>query len=92
MHGEDYVSLGFLFGERTKIAYISDVSRFPETTEFSKQEKHADIFYSFLNCLTSVFDGLNMPISSDFQKRGRPGGSSHLGLPLQGSFSLMIEI
>ncbi|KAK9151122.1 hypothetical protein Syun_009431 [Stephania yunnanensis] len=34
MHGEDYVSLGFLFGEKCKIAYISDVSRIPETTEY----------------------------------------------------------
>ncbi|MQL81707.1 hypothetical protein Taro_014171, partial [Colocasia esculenta] len=34
MHGEDYVSLGFLFGEKSKVAYISDVSRFPESTEY----------------------------------------------------------
>ncbi|KAJ8762651.1 hypothetical protein K2173_010672 [Erythroxylum novogranatense] len=34
MHGEDYISLGFLFGERCKIAYISDISRFPATTEY----------------------------------------------------------
>lgn len=34
MHGEDYVSLGFLFGEETRVAYISDVSRFPASTEY----------------------------------------------------------
>ncbi|XP_004293551.1 PREDICTED: putative hydrolase C777.06c-like [Fragaria vesca subsp. vesca] len=33
MHGEDYVSLGYLFGEQSRIAYISDVSRFPPSTE-----------------------------------------------------------
>ncbi|KAL7129629.1 hypothetical protein ABFS83_13G081200 [Erythranthe nasuta] len=33
MHGEDYVCLGFLFGERYKVAYISDISRFLEPTE-----------------------------------------------------------
>ncbi|ONK65172.1 uncharacterized protein A4U43_C07F34430 [Asparagus officinalis] len=33
MHGEDYVSLGFLFG-KSRVAYISDVSRFPESTEY----------------------------------------------------------
>ncbi|PIA41677.1 hypothetical protein AQUCO_02200245v1 [Aquilegia coerulea] len=33
MHGEDYVSLGFLFGSKSRIAYISDVSRFPSNTE-----------------------------------------------------------
>ncbi|KAK6150089.1 hypothetical protein DH2020_017614 [Rehmannia glutinosa] len=36
MHGEDYVCLGFLFGERYKVAYISDISRFiPETEYFT---------------------------------------------------------
>lgn len=34
MHGEDYVSLGFLFGEKSRIAYISDVSRFLPDTEY----------------------------------------------------------
>ncbi|KAK9706984.1 hypothetical protein RND81_07G165200 [Saponaria officinalis] len=33
MHGEDYVSLGFLFGDKCKVAYVSDVSRFPPSTE-----------------------------------------------------------
>ncbi|XP_047327506.1 putative hydrolase C777.06c [Impatiens glandulifera] len=42
MHGEDYVSLGFLFGERSKVAYISDVSRFLPVTEnyISKSGDH----------------------------------------------------
>lgn len=34
MHGEDYVSLGFLFGEKCRVAYISDVSRIPSSTEY----------------------------------------------------------
>ncbi|KAF3606395.1 hypothetical protein DY000_02047529, partial [Brassica cretica] len=34
MHGEDYVCLGFLFGEKSRVAYISDVSRFPPSTEY----------------------------------------------------------
>uniref|UniRef100_A0A0D9Y1G4 Metallo-beta-lactamase domain-containing protein n=2 Tax=Leersia perrieri TaxID=77586 RepID=A0A0D9Y1G4_9ORYZ len=33
IHGEDYVCLGFLFGRKSKVAYISDVSRFPPSTE-----------------------------------------------------------
>ncbi|CAH9104211.1 unnamed protein product [Cuscuta epithymum] len=33
MHGEDYVCLGFLFGEKSRVAYISDVSRFLPSTE-----------------------------------------------------------
>lgn len=36
MHGEDYVCLGFLFGERFKVAYISDISRFLPSTEKCK--------------------------------------------------------
>ncbi|XP_016706308.2 putative hydrolase C777.06c isoform X2 [Gossypium hirsutum] len=34
MHGEDYICLGFLFGEKSKVAYISDVPRFPSNTEY----------------------------------------------------------
>ncbi|KMZ64799.1 Metal-dependent hydrolase, beta-lactamase superfamily [Zostera marina] len=33
MHGEDYVALAFLFGEKFKVAYLSDVSRIPQNTE-----------------------------------------------------------
>ncbi|WOL08944.1 hydrolase [Canna indica] len=33
IHGEDYISLGFLFGRKSRVAYISDVSRFPASTE-----------------------------------------------------------
>ncbi|KAG6492468.1 hypothetical protein ZIOFF_047431 [Zingiber officinale] len=33
MHGEDYVCLGFLFGQKSRVAYISDVSRFLPSTE-----------------------------------------------------------
>lgn len=43
LHGEDYVSHGFLFGpEGSKICYISDVSRVPpESMAFLK--KHGPI-------------------------------------------------
>ncbi|XP_038724078.1 putative hydrolase C777.06c isoform X2 [Tripterygium wilfordii] len=34
MHGKDYICLGFLFGEKSRVAYISDVSRIPSTTEY----------------------------------------------------------
>jgi phosphoribosyl 1,2-cyclic phosphate phosphodiesterase len=36
MHGEDYIALGFLFGDKSKVAYISDVSRIPPSTEYGK--------------------------------------------------------
>lgn len=35
MHGEDYECLGFLFGSKCKVAYISDVSRIPQATEYA---------------------------------------------------------
>lgn len=34
MHGEDYIALGFLFGDNYKVAYVSDVSRFLPDTEY----------------------------------------------------------
>ncbi|OAY61226.1 putative hydrolase C777.06c [Manihot esculenta] len=34
MHGEGYICLGFLFGEKSRVAYISDVSRIPASTEY----------------------------------------------------------
>ncbi|XP_012092552.1 putative hydrolase C777.06c isoform X1 [Jatropha curcas] len=34
MHREDYICLGFLFGEKSRVAYISDVSSFPANTEY----------------------------------------------------------
>ncbi|PON72712.1 Metallo-beta-lactamase [Parasponia andersonii] len=34
MHGEDYICLGFLFGQQSRVAYISDVSRFIASTEY----------------------------------------------------------
>mmetsp|Transcript_2556 Transcript_2556/g.5324 ORF Transcript_2556/g.5324 Transcript_2556/m.5324 type:complete len:352 (-) Transcript_2556:313-1368(-) len=38
MHGEDLVSLGFCFGEKERVVYLSDVSRvLPETERFLKQ-------------------------------------------------------
>ncbi|XP_051179305.1 putative hydrolase C777.06c isoform X1 [Lolium perenne] len=33
MHGEDYVCLGFLFGRKARVAYLSDVSRILPRTE-----------------------------------------------------------
>lgn len=49
MHGEDYVCLGFLFGEKSRVAYISDVSRFPPNTEYGKSNKSLSMFYVPIN-------------------------------------------
>jgi hypothetical protein len=37
MHGEGYICLGFLFGRRARVAYLSDVSRFLPKTENGKR-------------------------------------------------------
>ncbi|KAG4121795.1 hypothetical protein ERO13_D11G230780v2 [Gossypium hirsutum] len=39
MHGEDYICLGFLFGEKSKVAYISDVPRFPSNTDYFQKRQ-----------------------------------------------------
>ncbi|KAH0855955.1 hypothetical protein HID58_084216, partial [Brassica napus] len=41
MHGEDYVALGFFFGHKSKVAYISDVSRIPPSTEYAISKEGA---------------------------------------------------
>ncbi|KAG0628896.1 hypothetical protein M758_1G060400 [Ceratodon purpureus] len=62
-HGEDYISLGFLFGEKTRIAYVSDVSRFPAETEQVISKEHG----GQLDLLFVDTNGV-----------GLPGGMTHL--------------
>ncbi|XP_064972608.1 putative hydrolase C777.06c isoform X3 [Musa acuminata AAA Group] len=56
LHGEDYVSLGFLFGQQSRVAYISDVSRFPDSTEnlISKSGGQLDLLIIDTNSLHKV--------------------------------------
>lgn len=51
MHGEDYVSLGFLFGKKCKVAYISDVSRFIPSTEAGE----CVLYHLFLLAMWLIF-------------------------------------
>ncbi|XP_027915615.1 putative hydrolase C777.06c isoform X5 [Vigna unguiculata] len=64
MHGEDYICLGFLFGNKDRVAYISDVSRIPASTEYdwitqcsllpsTGSPVLADMWKGVLGCLTS---------------------------------------
>lgn len=50
MHGEDYISLGFLFGQKSRVAYISDVSRFPSASEYGM---HAVILVFSFTCMAA---------------------------------------
>lgn len=84
MHGEDYVCLGFLFGKKSKIAYISDVSRFPTTTEhvISKAgERQLDLL--ILDTLYkngSHNTHFCLPQSLDAVKRIRPKQALFIGM------------
>ncbi|KAF2908843.1 putative hydrolase C777.06c [Oryza sativa Japonica Group] len=52
IHGEDYVCLGFLFGRKSKVAYISDVSRFPPSTEHAiSKSGEGQLDLLILDCL-----------------------------------------
>ena len=92
MHGEDYICLGFLFGEKSRVAYISDISRFPESTEYGKYFLFILLlmlhFYAY--CLRSICQFLlDMLIKawffvSNFKNWGWTVGSSYLGGFAQG--------
>uniref|UniRef100_A0A453JLK8 Metallo-beta-lactamase domain-containing protein n=1 Tax=Aegilops tauschii subsp. strangulata TaxID=200361 RepID=A0A453JLK8_AEGTS len=51
IHGEDYICLGFLFGRKSKVAYISDVSRFPPSTE----DVHLIYIFEMKSTTTNLF-------------------------------------
>ena len=58
IHGEDYICLGFLFGRKSKVAYISDVSRFPPSTEYGNLLFANVVFFNhlmFTCCLCLLF-------------------------------------
>ncbi|URE16225.1 hypothetical protein MUK42_10373 [Musa troglodytarum] len=60
LHGEDYVSLGFLFGQKSRVAYISDASRFPGSTEnfISKSGGQLDLLIIDTNSLHKSLDAV----------------------------------
>ncbi|CAI0544870.1 unnamed protein product [Linum tenue] len=67
MHGEDYVCLGFLFGEKYKVAYISDVSRFPGKTEFAISKSGAgQLDLLILDALYKTCSGIACPYDNAF--------------------------
>lgn len=55
MHGEDYICLGFLFGRKSRIAYISDVSRFPASTEYGMHYLFFFVFFSACSLLKMFY-------------------------------------
>ncbi|KAF7120959.1 hypothetical protein RHSIM_Rhsim13G0117500 [Rhododendron simsii] len=81
MHGEDYISLGFLFGENCKVAYISDVSRILPTTEHHISESSGQqldlLILDTLYKIAHVFIGFQ---TLDAVKRLRPKRALLIGM------------
>ncbi|XP_074560074.1 putative hydrolase C777.06c isoform X1 [Curcuma longa] len=86
MHGEDYVCLGFLFGQKTRIAYISDVSRFPYATEYIISKSGAgqlDLLILETNSIRKVVTRsthLSFPETLETLKRLRPRQALLVGM------------
>ncbi|EFJ29842.1 hypothetical protein SELMODRAFT_145906 [Selaginella moellendorffii] len=84
MHGEDYPCLGFLFGRKSRVAYISDVSRIlPETEQLISQESGGQVDLLFLDTLYKK-DKHNthfcFPQSLEAVKRIRPKRALFVGM------------
>ncbi|XP_074560069.1 putative hydrolase C777.06c isoform X2 [Curcuma longa] len=59
MHGEDYVCLGFLFGQNSRVAYISDISRFlPSTEKLISKSEGRQLDLLILDTLYKTLDAL----------------------------------
>lgn len=87
MHGEGYICLGFLFGRRARVAYLSDVSRFLPKTENVISKSGAgqlDLLILEANALHGVGDSssthLTLSESLDAIKRIRPKQALLIGM------------
>ncbi|CAN6241840.1 unnamed protein product [Urochloa humidicola] len=87
MHGEGYICLGFLFGRRARIAYLSDVSRFLPETEHAISRSGAgqlDLLILEANALHGVGDAfsthLTLSESLDAIKRIHPKRALLIGM------------
>ncbi|CAL5067625.1 unnamed protein product [Urochloa decumbens] len=87
MHGEGYICLGFLFGKRARVAYLSDVSRFLPETEHAISKSGAgqlDLLILEANALHGVGDAfsthLTLSESLDAIKRIHPKRALLIGM------------
>ncbi|CAL5017112.1 unnamed protein product [Urochloa decumbens] len=87
MHGEGYICLGFLFGRRARVAYLSDVSRFLPETEHAISKSGAgqlDLLILEANALHGVGDAfsthLTLSESLDAIKRIHPKRALLIGM------------
>ncbi|KAF7120742.1 hypothetical protein RHSIM_Rhsim13G0117600 [Rhododendron simsii] len=84
MHGEDYICLGFRFGENCKVAYVSDVSRILPTTEHYISESNGQqldlLILDTLRKEGSHNVHFCLPQSLDAVKRLRPKRALLIGM------------
>lgn len=87
MHGEDYVCLGFLFGRKARVAYLSDVSRILPRTEHAISKSGAgqlDLLILETNRLHGAGDArschLTLTQSLDAVKRICPKKAMFIGM------------
>jgi phosphoribosyl 1,2-cyclic phosphodiesterase len=67
MHGEDMTSLGFIFGEKDRIVYISDISRIlPESLHLIKQKEVSILIVDALFLRRTYFSHFNLPQALEF--------------------------
>ncbi|KAI3507273.1 hypothetical protein L1887_22183 [Cichorium endivia] len=87
MHGEDYICLGFSFGKNSKVAYISDISRFIEDTELyisKKTGQQVDLLILdtlYKNGSHNTHFCFPQKVASGSAKRKRPNPLNELGDP-----------
>ena len=69
MHGEDMTSLGFIFGEKDRIVYISDISRMlPEGLALIKQKAVTLLIVDALFLRRTYFSHFNLPQALEFSR------------------------
>uniref|UniRef100_A0A453LQI1 Metallo-beta-lactamase domain-containing protein n=1 Tax=Aegilops tauschii subsp. strangulata TaxID=200361 RepID=A0A453LQI1_AEGTS len=77
MHGEGYVCLGFLFGRKARVAYLSDVSRILPRTE------HNSYAIKRICLKKALLIGMNHEFEHHRENRMLTEWSHREGIPVQ---------
>lgn len=81
MHGEDMTSFGFIFGERDRVCYISDVSRIlPETMQIIKQKPVDILVIDTLFRERKYFSHFSLPEALEAVREIRPKKTYLIGM------------
>lgn len=81
MHGEDMTSFGFIFGERERVCYISDVSRIlPATMDIIKKSPVDILVVDALFKSRRYFSHFNLPDAVEAVRAIRPKKAYFIGM------------